>query len=75
MKVTMQIVPISDDISQSTVMQFRIGTAFLDGISSMDGTAKLPPNASFIARWNVKSVKNMRLIYEAEYQVCCSIIY
>lgn len=58
----------------TTPMQFLIGPVILDGIGSIDRTSKLPPNASFVATWNLKPVKNMRLIREAEYQVCHQMI-
>lgn len=56
--------------ADTTPMQFRIGPVILDGIGSIDRGSKLPPNASFVANWSLKPVKNIRLIREAQYQVC-----
>ncbi|CAG9532965.1 unnamed protein product [Cercopithifilaria johnstoni] len=71
-KVTLEMIQSRADTSSGTdatpSMQFWIGPVMLDGIGSIDHTSKLLPNMSFVASWNLKPVKNMRLIHETEYQ-------
>ncbi|VBB29508.1 unnamed protein product [Acanthocheilonema viteae] len=67
-KVTLEMIQSHASDSDAVPMQFRIGTVMLNGISSIDRTSNLPPNASFVASWNLKPVKNTRLIHETEYQ-------
>ncbi|EJD76796.1 tenascin [Loa loa] len=70
-KVTLEMIQSGAYIApgvDTTFMQFRIGAVTLDGIGSIDRASKLPPNASFVAIWSLKPVKNMRLIRETEYQ-------
>lgn len=68
-KVRLEMIQSRDDTALAP-MQFRIGPVMLNGIGSIDRASKLLPNASFIAKWSLKPVKNMRLIREVEYQVC-----
>uniref|UniRef100_A0A915PNL5 EGF-like domain-containing protein n=1 Tax=Setaria digitata TaxID=48799 RepID=A0A915PNL5_9BILA len=69
-KVTLEMVPSRTD---TMPMQFHTGPLILDGIGDIGRTSLLPPNASFTAKWNLKPVKNKRLIYEAEYQAVLSL--
>ncbi|VDO27884.1 unnamed protein product [Onchocerca flexuosa] len=66
-KVKLEMIQSRDDTALPP-MQFRIGPVMLDGIGSIDRASKLLPNASFVAKWSLKPVKNMRLIREVEYQ-------
>lgn len=75
-KVTLEMIQSRADRApgaNTTPMQFRIVPVTLNGIGSIDGISKLSPNASFVARWNLKPIKNMRLIHETGYQVCSQI--
>ncbi|EJW83234.1 hypothetical protein WUBG_05852, partial [Wuchereria bancrofti] len=70
-KVTLEIIQSHASTVSSgdtTPIQFRIRLVMLNGIGSIDRASKLPPNASFVVNWNLKPVKNVRLIREVEYQ-------
>nr|CDP96394.1 Bm5475, isoform d [Brugia malayi] len=70
-KVTLEMIQSDTDTVSSddtTPIQFRIRLVMLDGIGSIDRASKLSPNTSFVANWNLKPVKNVRLIREVEYQ-------